>query len=1125
MQTTVGKILIKNIVPLAIRNEVDKMTLDKKGISNLVLRIAKDFPQQYNDVISKLTNLGFEVSTRAGSTVDISDLLPPKDKDKHFDELEEKIEKIKNDKSLSELQKEDKYEELYKKFTKDLNDYILKEGLANNKTLAKVILSGSRGSIDQYRRTVAGSGLVMGNTKPMYESPIRHSFAEGLSSLEYLNHAFDERKNFVVGKLSVADTGYFCLHEETEVKMSDYTHKKIRDIKVGEYVLGANIKGDVFPVKVKHVFDHGFRNCFEYKFQLSNLDFINVIATKQHKVLAEDNGKFYKTKLEDVAIYDFNLVTTNGLASFESEEFAKYALTYDLEVDHEDHLFVLGNGMIVSNSKQLQRAGLSIKIEEQDCGTDNGISIETTDTDYVGSFLAKPVGGYNKNNEITSQMLSDLHNKKIDHIIVRNPITCTSSKKYHHNALCAMCVGRREKGIPKVGDFIGVDVSSAISEPLTQSVLGCLDENTEVRMADFSVKKIKDINIGDYVLGSDKLGNTFSTKVTNIFDKQFQECNEYIFKRGGTKNSISLIATPDHKILCNTYKTSCKEEVLNKSLRVLPIGYKCSKFFATYPNNYLGNFEKQPDEYLAFLLGCLIGDGCYTEGADGIHLSCADPSLIEYINKKYEQHDIQFKKSPAQKIYYRLRSISNKKDGACIINPVRDFLVKHGMYGKYAHEKVIPDIVMNWSNEAIAELLQGLFVTDGSIYILTQHNSTSKNISYGSTSKTLIDQIEFLLASRFCIFGRKDKSKLHEFRNYPMHNIDINTILMVERFATRIGFSGIKAQKSKQYECIKSKYKDIPFHKLKRTSEEAAGIRHVYDIEVGHEDSLFVLANGLIVSNSKHGRNAGRSSVGGFELINQLSNPPKEFKYHAPIAEVGGNVTKIYPLPQGGHEVHIKDRVYYVAAGLDLKVKLGQYVEKGQVLSEGVVNPKEVTNLLGIGEGRRHWSDTLHQTMKDSGVNINKRNLDLLANSFVSHVQITDNEGVGDHLPDDITHYQNIAREYTPRATAKKTRVDLTLNKYLEEPIFHYTIGTPITERVIADLKRNKVDSILVDDNPPFFQPVHQRLLDVPGLEQDWAHQFYGTYLEKKLIKGVNTGIKSSTKSPSPVLAIGLGKL
>ncbi len=123
-------------------------------------------------------------------------------------------------------------------------------------------------------------------------------------------------------------------------------------------------------------------------------------------------------------------------------------------------------------SKQLARASMTLIIEEHDCGTDNGVEVEVTDRDIFGTFLAKPAGGYNKNNEITPSVVGNLKNKGITSIIVRSPITCLSSRHFHSGAVCQLCIGKRERhGLSPIGDYIGLTAASTLGEPLAQGQL------------------------------------------------------------------------------------------------------------------------------------------------------------------------------------------------------------------------------------------------------------------------------------------------------------------------------------------------------------------------------------------------------------------------------------------------------------------------------------------------------------------------------------------------------------------------------------------------------------------------------------------------------------------------------
>lgn len=985
-ETTVGKILLKNTVLPHLHADVARV-FDKKGIADFFQNLSKSEPQNYKRIVSDLTRLGFETSTRLGSSVPLADLTPLDDKDERFDKLEADLSKIKSENGTKK-EKELKTLELYDTFTKDLDKALMEAGKRKNHTLSKVIVSGSRGSAQQYRNTAGAVVLVSdAKGKALTDFPIRNSFADGLTIPEYLLHSYGTRTGAIDTKLSVSDSGFL--------------------------------------------------------------------------------------------------------------------------------------------SKQLSRASMPIKVEMYDCGTDNGIPVKTTDIEQVGAYLARPIGGYKKNNEITSALLADLRNKKINELVVRSPITCTASRDHHFGAVCQLCIGRRERNrFPSIGEYVGLTASSPLGEALAQGTLNCLEENTLVRMADYSIKPIKDIKIGDLVLGADKKGNTFPTLVTRLWDQGPQPVNEYFFRIGCTQQFTSVICTEEHKFLVNIKKWSCLGQKFNKDLQVVNIGKKAKDFSLVFPTTTKNNFIIEEER--ALLLGILLGDGCYTKKVGNVNLSCADPLLISDLAPYLAKFNTKLKLSAGY--YYRLNRLTSSGP-----RQVLSYLKELGIFGKYAQEKVIPDICYTWSNNSIANLISGLIVTDGSVYPREEDNSFG--ISFSSTSKKLVEQVKELLATRFCIYSsnitRTGKAE-GKNRNFDQWQLTITVPRELKLFHKFIPLCGVKKHTLEKYMPLLNLLKDNePGYLNKRQNNIIIplGFKLCRDIEVAHEDSLFVLANGFICSNSKHsssGANLGKTTATGFKLISQLTNIPKTFQDKAAIAETDGVVSKIHKLPQGGSEVIItnnnKEKIkHYVPTGFSPKVTEGQHVEEGDILSEGLVNPADIVKHKGIGEGRKYYADVLHTAFKESGMGVNHRNFQVLAKGAVDHVKITDANGLGNHLPDSIVSYQAVEKDYRPRANSKQIRPDLALGNYLEVPILHFTIGTKITKSVIETLKTHHVTVITVNNDPPKFEPAMQRLLDVPGFVPDWAHQLYSTYLEKRLIGAVNEGMTSNLKGPSPILGLAFG--
>jgi len=608
--TTTGQVLLKFFLPQQFHNLVQDVLLDKKGISKLFAELAEKAPEEYSKIVSDLTRLGFEIATRQGTSITLKDLISPINKDKEWDEFEkfkEETEKSNDSKSIKDNKIFNKYNDMMSSIEKDL----LNKGLADNKSLAKIIMAGSRGSPAQYRGTIATQGIVVdAEGKPKMDLPIKSSYAEGLSLPEYLATSFGTRSGEVLKKISVAQGGY--------------------------------------------------------------------------------------------------------------------------------------------GSKQFARALMPLQVVEADCETMNGISVSVDDKESAGSYLAKGVLDYNRNNEVTLKMLNDLRNKKVEKIVIRTPMTCQSNKKHHSGGLCQMCVGKREKGMAAMDSYVGLVAGTAVAEPLTESAMKARHS-------------------------------------------------------GGAATSLG-----------------------------------------------------------------------------------------------------------------------------------------------------------------------------------------------------------------------------------------------------------------------------------------------------------------------------GQS---GFKLINQLANVPKTFVGRAPLAQEDGFVTKVEKADAGGYFITVNNEEHYIGIDQEPKVQQGDRVEQGQVLSTGLVDPREVVKYRGIGDGRKYYMEAMKKAFDDSSLPVNRRNFELIAKAAVDHVKITDPEGIGNYLPDQVVSYSAIEKDYNPRSDSKMLRIDMAYGKYMEKPELHYTIGTRVTSAVVRDLKEHEIESVLVNDQPPNFEPVMVRLVDVPEHHEDWMHVLNSTNLAKRFVNMVNRGSTSDTKGPSPIpgLAMGVG--
>ena len=151
-------------------------------------------------------------------------------------------------------------------------------------------------------------------------------------------------------------------------------------------------------------------------------------------------------------------------------------------------------------------------------------------------------------------------------------------------------------------------------------------------------------------------------------------------------------------------------------------------------------------------------------------------------------------------------------------------------------------------------------------------------------------------------------------------------------------------------------------------------------------------------------------TAAGFDAINQLVQVPKTYTGGASVATLDGRVDSVEKAPQGGTFVSVAGERHYVAPGFAVKVKRGDNIEAGDVLSEGLPNPAELVRYKGIGAGRWHFMQTFRDTLQASKIAASRRNIELLARGVINHARITDEDGPPDTLPDDVVEFDTITR-------------------------------------------------------------------------------------------------------------------
>jgi len=278
------------------------------------------------------------------------------------------------------------------------------------------------------------------------------------------------------------------------------------------------------------------------------------------------------------------------------------------------------------------------------------------------------------------------------------------------------------------------------------------------------------------------------------------------------------------------------------------------------------------------------------------------------------------------------------------------------------------------------------------------------------------------------------------------------------------------------------------------------------------------LSQAQLSSRHSGGVAGAAKGVSGFKLINQLVQVPKHFKGGAAHSQEDGKVQDVRPAPQGGHYVIINGKQHYVGTGYAVKVKPGDFVEAGDVLSEGIPNPAEIVKHKGIGEGRRYFTEVFRKACQDSGITAHRRNVEILARGLIDHVRL--NEEMGHYVPDDTVPYSRLEHFYQPREGYEILEPNRAKDMYLERPVLHYSIGTKVRPSVIKNLQEFGVQNVVVHKEAPPFQSEMIRGMENLAHDPDWMTRFLGSYLKKNLLAGVHRGDVSDEAGTSYVPAL-----
>lgn len=221
---------------------------------------------------------------------------------------------------------------------------------------------------------------------------------------------------------------------------------------------------------------------------------------------------------------------------------------------------------------------------------------------------------------------------------------------------------------------------------------------------------------------------------------------------------------------------------------------------------------------------------------------------------------------------------------------------------------------------------------------------------------------------------------------------------------------------------------------------------------------------------SKHTAGTAAEEKVGLGTIKQFFTMPNTFAGAALIVQNAGTISRIEPGAAGGTDIYVDRRKYHAAPGRKLKVHVGEHVNAGDIVTDGIPNLAKIVPHKGIDAGRETFVTAAHDLYARAGAPSVRKNFETIARGLINYVKI-DDPGDFDLIEGDIVDYNSLQAE------------------------IHKNPG-----------KR-----------PPKVSPFQKGTTYSPQYKPDWLANFGFKYLKQNLIENAATGSTSELHQYHPI--------
>jgi DNA-directed RNA polymerase subunit beta' len=209
IETSVGRIIFNEVLPqgLPFWNDV----MNRPNLREVVADCYRELGGETTaELVDRIKNVGFHYATRSGITIAIHEIQVPRNKPELLSDADSKVDDLFEQFEMGLITDDERYQgtvDIWSETTRKIENAI-RERMPEYGSLNYMASSGTKGNITQIRQMAGMRGLMADPNGRVIELPIRGSFREGLTVLEYFISTHGARKGLADTALRTADSGY-----------------------------------------------------------------------------------------------------------------------------------------------------------------------------------------------------------------------------------------------------------------------------------------------------------------------------------------------------------------------------------------------------------------------------------------------------------------------------------------------------------------------------------------------------------------------------------------------------------------------------------------------------------------------------------------------------------------------------------------------------------------------------------------------------------------------------------------------------------------------------------------------------------------------------------------------------